>query len=201
MNLLAMWTAGTALAITVGLAPAPHDPMAIDLIVRECSACHGARGISVMPTFPHLAGQQAPYLDAQLRAFRDRSRADPYAQAFMWGMAAQLRDSTIEAIAAYYTAQRPPLGHAVSPAEVAAGRQIYEEGIAAQGVPACQSCHRNDAAGSALIPRLAGQHRQYLEKQLTYYVTGLRASPIMHEVANHLTAHQIIQVAAFLSAR
>jgi len=187
--------------ITVGVAPAASPTVARDLIRRECSACHGARGISIAPTFPHLAAQPAAYLEAQLKAFRDRSRADPHAQAFMWGMAAQLSDNTIEEIATYYAAQPPAPGYPVAPAAVAAGRKIYEEGIEAQLVPACQSCHLKDAAGAAVIPRLAGQHREYLEKQLTFYVNGLRANPIMREAVKNLTARQIIQVATFLSTR
>jgi cytochrome c553 len=189
------------MALTIGLAHAAQNRSALDLIRRECSTCHGARGISVAPTFPNLAGQPAPYLDAQLKAFRDRSRADPHAQAFMWGMAAQLSDSTVSEIAAYFAAQPPAPGKAADPTEVAAGKKIYEEGIEAQTVPACQSCHMKNAEGNAVFPRLAGQHRSYLEKQLEVFATGLRANPIMHENAKNLTALQISQVAAFLSSR
>ena len=106
--------------ITAGVAPAASPTVARDLIRRECSACHGARGISIAPTFPHLAAQPAAYLETQLKAFRDRSRADPHAQAFMWGMAAQLSDDTIGEIAAYYAAQAPPRGHPLAPAGGAA---------------------------------------------------------------------------------
>jgi cytochrome c553 len=188
-------------ALTTGFAHAAQESVAVDLIRRECSTCHGARGISVSPTFPNLAGQQAAYLEAQLKAFRDRSRADPHAQAFMWGMAAQLTDSTIADMAAYFAAQPPAKGAPSGPAEIAAGKKIFEEGIAAQQVPACQSCHMKNAEGNAVFPRLAGQHRGYLEKQLEVFATGLRANPIMHENAKNLTALQISQVAAFLSSR
>jgi cytochrome c553 len=178
-----------------------QNSAAIELIKRECSACHGVRGISVAPTFPHLAGQQAAYIEAQLKAFRDRSRADPYAQAFMWGMAAQLADGTITDIAAYYAAQPPAPGRAAQPADVGAGRKIYEEGIEAQHVQPCQNCHMKHAEGAAVFPRLAGQHRGYLEKQLKYFAAGLRADSTMRESAGNLTARQIEQVAAFLGAR
>ena len=94
-----------ALGIAVPAQAADTNTVALDLIRRECSACHGPRGISVAPMFPNLAAQQAVYLETQLKAFRDRSRADPHAQAFMWGMAAQLTDSAITEIAAYYAAQ------------------------------------------------------------------------------------------------
>ena len=124
-----LFVAVTVVALTGGSAWAADESAAIDLIRRECSSCHGARGISVSPTFPNLAGQQAPYLEAQLKAFRDRSRAAPHAQAFMWGMAAQLTDETIANIAKYLAAQPPAPGTRAEPAEIAAGKKIYEEGI------------------------------------------------------------------------
>lgn len=188
-------------ALTTAFGHAAAQSVAVDLIRRECSTCHGAQGISVSPMFPNLAGQQAPYLEVQLKAFRDRSRADPHAQAFMWGMAAQLTDSTIADIAAYFAGQPPAKGTSADPAEIAAGKKIFEEGIAAQQVPPCQSCHMKNAEGNAVFPRLAGQHRGYLEKQLEVFATGLRANPIMHENAKNLSALQISQVAAFLSSR
>lgn len=188
------------LALTSGLVQAAENSVAIDLIRRECSTCHGARGISVSPTFPNLAGQQAPYLEAQLKAFRDRSRADPHAQAYMWGMAAQLTDRTIKDIAGYFASQPPAPGGRADPGEIAAGKKIYEEGIAAQNVPPCQSCHTKNAQGNGPFPRLAGQHRSYLEKQLEAFAANLRANEIMHENSKNLTALQISQVAAFLSS-
>lgn len=192
--------AAVGVALVSGFAQAQDNSAAVNLIRKECSTCHGARGISVSPTFPNLAGQQAPYLEAQLKAFRDRSRADPHAQAFMWGMAAQLTDDTIKGIADYLAAQPPAPGTRADPAEIAAGKKIYEEGIPTQNVPACQSCHGNRAQGNGPFPRLAGQHRSYLERQLGAFAANLRANPIMHENSKNLSALQISQVAGFLSS-
>ncbi|MHB8477777.1 MAG: c-type cytochrome, partial [Steroidobacteraceae bacterium] len=72
-----------------------------------CGSCHGVNGRSVSPTFPNLAGQTVQYLETQLKAFKDQSRADPDAQAYMWGMAAQLNDGMISALAAYFSGQPP----------------------------------------------------------------------------------------------
>jgi cytochrome c553 len=187
-------------ALATAYALAADETAAIDLIRRECSSCHGLRGISVSPTFPNLAGQQAAYLEAQLKAFRDRSRADPHAQAFMWGMAAQLTDETIAHIANYFATQPPAPGTRADAAEIAAGKKIYEEGIPPQNVPPCQSCHGNKAQGNGPFPRLAGQHRGYLERQLGAFAANLRSNPVMHENSKNLTALQISQVAAFLSS-
>jgi cytochrome c553 len=201
VKLKGLYVAVAVVALMTGFVHAAQNSAAVDLIRRECSTCHGARGISVSPTFPNLAGQQAAYLEAQLKAFRDRSRADPHAQAFMWGMAAQLTDSTITEIAAYFAGQPPAPGKPADPAETAAGKKIYEEGIESQHVVACRTCHMKEAAGAGTFPRLAGQHRSYLEKQLEVFATNLRANPTMHENAKNLTALQISQIAAFLSSQ
>ncbi len=42
-----------------------------------CAACHGAAGISANPLWPNVAGQNAPYLVAQLKAFKEGSRKNP----------------------------------------------------------------------------------------------------------------------------
>jgi cytochrome c553 len=60
-----------ALALGAASTHAADNRAALELIRKECSSCHGPGGVSVSPTFPNLAGQQAPYLEAQLHAFRD----------------------------------------------------------------------------------------------------------------------------------
>ena len=184
-----------------GIAEAEDKAGVHDLVTRLCSTCHGARGVSISPMFPHLAGQPAPYLEAQLKAFRDRSRADPLAQAFMWGMASRLTDERIVEIAAYYASQAPPVGKPAARPRVAAGGKIFTEGIEAQQVVACQICHGAEAAGNGAAPRLAGQHSAYLKKQMEAYAVNLRASELMHQSAKNLTDVQIAQLAAYLSAR
>lgn len=166
--------------------------------VHVCSSCHGPGGHSISSTFPRLAGQQKDYLIAQLTAFRDHTRADPHAQTYMWGMAARLSNPMIEALAAYYSAQSPVPGTPDSSPEAAAGRKIYTEGIAAQNVPACVLCHGEKGAGNSTIPRLAGQHRAYIERQLEAFASNARANQIMHENSKNLTPEQIREVAAYV---
>jgi cytochrome c553 len=189
------------LLLVTGLADAQEKNQPPDLVRRECSTCHGLRGVSTSPLFPHLAGQQVVYLEAQLKAFRDRSRADPHAQAIMWAMAAQLTDGAVAEIAAYFAAQPPAPGKPAGREETAAGKKIYEEGIPEQRVAPCQSCHGPKAVGNGPFPRLAGQHRAYLERQLAAFISTARANEIMHENSKNLTALQISQLAAFLSAQ
>jgi len=187
--------------VLASLAEADEKAGVPELVTRVCSTCHGARGVSISPMFPHLAGQPPQYLEAQLKAFRDHSRADHLAQAFMWGMAARLTDERIVEIAAYYAAQPPPVGKAAERPGAAAGERIFTEGIEAQQIAPCQACHGAEAAGNGSFPRLAGQHRRYLEKQMEAFAVNHRANEIMHQSAKNLTALQITQLAEYLSSR
>ena len=167
-------------------------------LVHVCSSCHGPEGRSINSTFPRLAGQQKAYLEAQLKAFRDHKRADPHAKTYMWGMAARLTNAEIAGIAAYYSAQRPVPGVPNNSPQAAAGRTIFDNGIAAEHVPACKSCHGDKGQGLATIPRLAGQHEDYIERELDAFAANRRANDIMHENAKNLTAWQIADIAAYV---
>jgi cytochrome c553 len=119
----------------------------------------------------------------------------------MWGMAAKLTDETIAGVAAYYASQAPAPGQAGDPREMAAGKKLYDEGIDARNVPACMGCHGEHAEGNASIPRLASQHREYLEEQLGNFASNARANEIMHENSKNLTPEEVRAVAAYLAAQ
>jgi len=73
-----------------------------------CAACHGANGISVAETIPNLAAQRAPYLEAQLKAFKDGIRKQPGLvnnAAIMAAIATQLAPADMANVAAYFAAQ------------------------------------------------------------------------------------------------
>jgi cytochrome c553 len=59
-------------------------------------------GISIVPGFPNLRGQDQTYLEAQLKNFRDESRTGGQS-VIMYGMAAGLSDEDIENLAAYFS--------------------------------------------------------------------------------------------------
>jgi len=171
------------------------------LAVGVCGACHGPNGNSEQPRFPRLAGQNANYLVTQLRAFRDETRGDPDAIGYMWGMARQLDDATIDALASYYSRQKPNEGEGGDPALIVRGRETYEHGIESQGVPMCVSCHGADARGIADFPRLAGQHAQYTLKQLRAYQSNMRSAAVMRGIALTLGDQEMEAVAAYLAAQ
>jgi cytochrome c553 len=93
--------AGASLVLSVG-ANAAGDAAAGKSKSAVCMACHGATGTSPNPLWPNLAGQKAPYLVKQLKAFKSGARKDP----IMAPMAAPLSDQDMENLAAYYSSQK-----------------------------------------------------------------------------------------------
>lgn len=198
---VALLLIGLGLAACGGTGQTPEaqgEPPQVAGTLHVCSSCHGPGGHSTSSTFPRLAGQQKDYLVAQLTAFRDHTRADPHAQTYMWGMAARLDNSTIAAIAAFYAAQPPAPGTPDSSPEAQAGSKVYTEGIPARQVPPCIVCHGDRGQGNGAIPRLAGQHAAYIERQLEAFASNARANAIMHANSEHLSAEQIRALAAYL---
>jgi cytochrome c553 len=173
---------------------------ALQKAIDTCSTCHGVNGHSVSPTFPNLAAQTAPYIELQLHAFKDQTRADPDAQAYMWGMASQLSDASISGLAAYFSKQSAPEGRSGNAALIAQGKHIFEEGVPARQIPPCATCHGAHAQGVATFPRLAGQHAPYLLKQLLVIQSVLRTAPVMHGVIKDLTRDQMQAVVAYLES-
>src|SRR5205823_1657344 len=131
-----------------------------------------------------------------------QTRGDPDAVGYMWGMAGELDDTTVGALAGYYAEQKTePSSAGRDSALVARGREIYEHGIESEGVPACSSCHGPDAHGLQDFPRLAGQHAQYILKQLASFQSNMRDVAIMHGVAQNLRLSEMQSVAAYLQAQ
>lgn len=73
----------------------------------------------------------------------------------------------------------------------------------AQKSAPCAACHGADfnTPISADIPRLAGQHQDYLARALTDYKSGARKNPIMGGQAGALSAPDIEDLAAYISSR
>jgi len=191
-----------ALALGTSTGYSAEDQEVKQLTTQSCATCHGPRGISTSPAFPNLAGQKAIYIEAQLKGFKDHSRGDPGAVAFMWGMSSQLSDDVIKRLAGYYAALAPARGTPGDKTLVAKGRQIYDQGFAESGIPACVACHGANAEGNEGVPRLAGQHAPYLVKQLAYFKSLQRGNaPVMHAVGEKMTLEQMEAVAAFAASK
>jgi cytochrome c553 len=176
---------------------------ATTLAQQVCSNCHGLTGNAVSPNFPNLAGQVEPYVIAQLTAFKSHGRLDPAGFEYMWGLSRSLTDEQINGLAAYYAARAPvPQAIEGDRSRLDAGKAIFLSGVTDKGVPACTGCHGDQGQGNATFPRLAGQHADYLVKQLVVFQrTDERPEgSIMKTVAHELTRQNIEDVADYLQA-
>ena len=192
-----------ALAATAVRAEEPaHDSS--DLVVRAvhvCAACHGEGGRSQAPVFPSLAAQVPLYTIAQLKDFRSQTRAESDVQAYMWGVSALLDDATIKGLADYFASQAPAPGKAGNPKLMEMGHKIFDEGIAARGVRACATCHGDKAQGAAVFPRLAGQHADYVFRQLKSFGTRLRPHGVlMRSETAHMSELEMHAVAEYVQS-
>jgi cytochrome c553 len=138
------------------------------IALQICSNCHSVNGISVSPMFPTLGGQPKEFLVNQLMDFRAHLRSDPNVRKFMWGFT-HLSDEQIEQLATYYSSRSPPAGVHGDRLAIDDGRTIFISGIPDKGVPACSACHGLRGEGMGGVPRLAGQHADYIVKQLLVF--------------------------------
>ncbi len=95
------------------------DALAGKAAAASCAGCHGERGVSSNPQFPSLAGQDARYLAAKTRDYKNGKNKDP----IMAPMAAALEDRQIDNVATYYASLQParPGGASGGPVPAAIG--------------------------------------------------------------------------------
>ena len=122
-----------------------------------CASCHGENGEGTAAA-PRLDIQSPAYLAASLSAYRDGTRPS----GTMMSAAARLSDAEVAELAKHFGRQvAVPVGAVVGP-----GAEIAAKGIPDRDIAACDSCH-----GSARpeYPRLQGQNRDYLIRQLELF--------------------------------
>jgi cytochrome c553 len=174
-----------------------------------CAQCHGAPGLprnpvasSMLPQPADLVRVAPTWTSAQLfwivrnglkytgmPAWPDVTREDE-----VWALVAFLR--TLPTITQQQYA-RLSAGGLASPQR--SGREIAEFGAEAEALSRCGRCHDPPApeAASALVPRLAGQSRAYLELALRDYAEGRRASGVMRPVVAELDNESIALLARY----
>ena len=167
-------------------ASAPADQAAGKTADAMCSGCHGDNGVSGNPAIPSLAGQDAQYLMAAIRAYRDGSRSDET----MKGLAASLDEAATKNLSAFYANKQaqPP--------------KVTKPLTAAEWAQRCDRCHGVDGnSADPRLPALAAQRADYLEKVLHAYRTGERKSPQMAAMSEALTDGDVENLAAYYSRK
>ena len=146
-----------------------------EALYGPCVACHGADGAgNAALNSPALAGQDAAYLERQLRHFQNGVRgADPkdtYGLQ-MRGMAATLgSDAAVADVVAYIGTLAPAPSPETYEFDQRNGENQYNA--------ACGACHGPRAEGNAALnaPRLVGLGAAYLKRQYQNFADGIRGS-------------------------
>lgn len=191
VRILLMQLATTAAVIASPLL-AQADPEAGKKIATQtCLACHGADGNSPVATFPILAGQTFRYLYLQLKDFKEGNRKDPV----MSGFAANLSRQDMLDLAEYFS-QQPikTIAFKPDPAKAELGRKKADEVL-------CTMCHLGGFKGQNEIPRVAGQHPEYIVKQLKDFKARARTNDAgnMTSVAQTISEDDIEALAHYIA--
>jgi cytochrome c553 len=129
-----------------------------------CLACHKPQ--HRLADMPLLEGQPATYLIVQLKAYKERRRAD--GTSGMQASAANLSDRDMRDISDFFAAQSiPSVAYQVDAAKAALGQNKAAEF-------GCVKCHLTDRDTVSVVPRLAGQALGYSIGQLQAFAAGKR---------------------------
>ena len=158
---------------------------------EPCFACHGPNGNSTNPEFPVLAGQSWRYTYIQLRDFKEGRRNAPA----MSPMATDLSRDDMILLGNFFAAQKPaPIAFKADGARVEAGRKISDAVL-------CPMCHLGGFVGQNEIPRVAGQHPEYIRKQLQDFKARRRTNDAgnMTSVAGTLSDDDIENLSHYIA--
>ena len=187
------WIAALSGAAVLSFAsPATAQDVAADRKAAEpCFACHGPDGSPQSPAFPLLAGQTWRYTYIQLKDFKEGRRSDPQ----MTPVAAALSRDEMIALGNFFAAQKPrPIEFKADPERVQTGKKISDAVL-------CPMCHLGDFVGQNEIPRVAGQHPDYVRKQLQDFKAKRRTNDAgnMTSVAGTLSDEDIENLAHYIA--
>jgi cytochrome c553 len=155
-----------------------------------CVACHGDGGRSTIAANPILAGQTSRYLYLQMRDFQEGRRSDPQ----MSPMVKDLTRDELRELADWFAQQKPPIQNFKVDAEKAKLGKVKADDTL------CTMCHLGGFKGQNEIPRVAGQHYEYIVKQLGDFKAKRRTNDAgsMTSVSGTLTDADIENVAHYL---
>lgn len=151
---------------------AQNAPVAVKVNYAEryaqtCQACHGAKGEGVVGLAPILAGQPSFYVITQLFLFKNGRRGNE-------AMLAISKDFSNDDLRGFsdYIGILQALPTAPSPTPIDGPRMLEGRNLAEQHQ--CVSCHSRDFSGAPQVPRLAGQHEDYLLRVLQEFKSAKR---------------------------
>ena len=158
--------------------------------LNTCTVCHGENGASTQPLYPILAGQHLHYIYVQLKDFKSGLRDD----AVMGPIASGLEKDEMLKIAEFFSEQAwPPVQHDSTAESKDAGLTVINAGQ-------CVACHLSGFEGNSRVPRLSGQHVEYLSKTMQDYKYKRRNNaPAISSLLASFSEEEIDSVADYLA--
>jgi cytochrome c553 len=191
-GVVSIFAAGFALAGAAACAQSAAvvkgDPVHGKAISYTCLGCHGIDGYrNAYPNYsvPKLTGQHPEYIIAALQEYKGDQRS----HATMHSQASTLSDQDMADIAAYFSGT--PLAAGPAPADAPP---------APAAVAVCAACH--GATGISVVPNypnLAGQHADYLRREIAEYKDGGRKNAIMSGMAATIKDADVDALADYFS--
>ena len=153
---------------------------------QACSTCHGADGNTEAADMPTLAGQDAVYLAASLRAYTPGQRGHEQ----MAAASAELSDEEFEDLAAFYAQQEP------------IARKVIRPPTVAEWIERCDRCHGlGGNSSNPRYPSLASQNEAYLARVIETYASGGRHNSTMSAMSQPLSPSDIEILAAHYASQ
>jgi cytochrome c553 len=174
----------------------------IEARTAMCMGCHNIKGYRAsfpeVYSVPMIAGQNAKYIEAALKAYRSGDRKMPTMRA----IASSLSDQDITDIANYYSRLA---GETKLPDQPAKQPDTRVDALLKKAN--CMSCHGSNFSKpiDPSYPKLAGQHADYLFVALKEYKTQDnptfgRSNPIMGAMAKQFSNPELKELAEYIGS-
>ena len=134
--------------------------------IQLCASCHGDSGVTIMPVYPILAGQNFYYSYVQLKDLKSGLRKNEV----MAAMVQDLNKDEMKLLAGYFSEQAwPEIKYESDPNKAKIAKQNISAGQ-------CVQCHLGGFEGASGTPRLAGQNYEYLKKIMLDFKNKVRTN-------------------------
>ena len=154
-----------------------------------CAACHGLNGISVTQGVPNLAGQRAPYLYLELKAYKSDARGDKT----MHNATMFLNDDAMVKVAAYFASLDP-----AEPSVTAAPAKPDPLQAGKAATAACAGCHGEIGISKTPgMPSLVGLDPKYFVAAMQAYKNDQRKNPLMKSMVAAISDADLNNIALY----
>ncbi len=193
---LAMVVAGIAGGLIANIAWSAHAPETKS-VIAACVECHGENGLKTANGAPYLAGQNANYMAAALRAYAKGQRN----HAGMETLAKTLSEPEILAVSQLYAGLSGKWkGSGRGSRATAAGPRPEDIAAGRDAAKPCTSCHGAEGNSTrAGVPSIAGLPPGYLVQAMRAYFSGERTDIMMATFKDALDNRELDQLGAYFS--